>query len=91
MLERQEQELKKGKTINWIIETKGFEDENVQYKDAETENWCKVATKHTGIEWKFLKVPDKFFKGLKTISVSFEEMTYRLEAYKRNTNNMEPD
>jgi hypothetical protein len=40
-----EQELKKGKTINWIIETKGFEDENVQYKDAETENWCGIASK----------------------------------------------
>jgi len=86
-----EQELKKGKTINWIIETKGFEDENVQYKDAETENWCKLATKHTDIEWKFMKVPDKFFKGLKTISASFEEMTCRLQAYKRNTETLELD
>jgi hypothetical protein len=84
-----EQELKKGKTINWIIETKGFEDENVQYKDAETENWCKVATKHTDIEWKFLKVPDQFFKGLKTLPLSFEEMTYRLETFNRNTENLE--
>jgi type III restriction enzyme len=79
-----EQELKKGKTINWIIETKGFEDENVQYKDAETENWCKVASKHTGIEWKFMKVPDKFFKGLKAIPKTFAELKDKLETYYKN-------
>ncbi len=79
-----EQELKKGKTINWIIETKGFEDENVQYKDAETENWCKVATKHTDIEWKFMKVPDKFFKSLKALPKTFAELKEKLETYSRN-------
>jgi len=79
-----EQELKKGKTINWIIETKGFEDENVQYKDSETENWCKVASRHTGIEWKFMKVPDKFFKGLKGIPVTFAELNNKLETYYKN-------
>lgn len=79
-----EQELKKGKTINWIIETKGFEDENVQYKDAETENWCKVATKHTDIEWKFMKVPDKFFKSLKELPKTFAELKEKLETYSRN-------
>ena len=77
-----EQEIKKGKTINWIVETKGFEDENVQYKDAETENWCSIATKHTGIEWRFLKVPDLFFKGLKLIpAITMKEFVERLEAY----------
>ena len=69
-----EQEFKKGKPINWIIETKGFEDENVQYKDAETENWCKIATKNTGVQWKFLKVPDKFFRGFKSLPKTFEEL-----------------
>ena len=79
-----EQEIKKGKNINWIIETKGFEDENVQYKDAETENWCKIATKHTGVEWRFLKVPDKFFKGIKSLPKTFEELKEKLETYKKN-------
>jgi 5'(3')-deoxyribonucleotidase len=79
-----EQELKKGKTINWIIETKGFEDENVQYKDAETENLWKVASKNTDIEWKFLKVPDKFFKGLKVIPKTFAELKEKLETYSKN-------
>ena len=79
-----EQELKIGKIINWIIETKGFEDENVQYKDAETENWCKVASKHTAIEWKFLKVPDKFFKGLKVIPKTFAELKEKLDNFYKN-------
>lgn len=78
-----EQEIKKGENINWIIETKGYEDENVQYKDAETENWCKVATEHTGIIWKFLKVPDKFFRAKKIKFESFAEMIVQLENYNK--------
>lgn len=46
-----EQQLK-GKTVNWIVETKGYEDENVPLKDAETEHWCKKASEHTKVEWK---------------------------------------
>jgi len=79
-----EQKLDNGKTINWIIETKGYEDENVQYKDAETENWCKIATRHTEIEWKFLKVPDKFFRSFKTLPATFAEMKEKLETYNKN-------
>jgi type III restriction enzyme len=66
-----EQTISKKKSINWIIETKGYEDENVQYKDAEAENWCKEATKHTGIEWRFLKIPDAFFRGIKETPETF--------------------
>ncbi|HRI45653.1 MAG TPA: DEAD/DEAH box helicase family protein [Ignavibacteriaceae bacterium] len=76
-----EQEFKKGKTINWIIETKGFEDENVKYKDAEAENWCKIASKITEKEWRFLKVPDSFFKGLKKTPDSFLRLVNQLEVY----------
>jgi type III restriction enzyme len=79
-----EQELKKGKTINWIVETKGFEDENVQYKDAATKDWCEVASKNTPIVWKFLKVPDKFFKGLKSIPDTFDELERKLKVYNNN-------
>jgi len=82
-----EQELKKGKVIHWIIETKGYEDENVQFKDSETENWCKHATKHTAQEWKFMKVPDKFFKGLREIPKTFAELNSKLEVYQRNQAN----
>jgi type III restriction enzyme len=79
-----EQELENGETISWIIETKGFEDENVQYKDAETENWCKVASINTTTEWKFLKVPDKFFKGLKTVPNTLAELIRKLNTYQQN-------
>ena len=79
-----EQEIKKGIIINWIIETKGFEDENVKYKDAETINWCETATKHTGIQWKFLKVPDKFFKCFRALPKTFAEFKDKLETYYKN-------
>ncbi|MBK7184078.1 MAG: DEAD/DEAH box helicase family protein [Bacteroidetes bacterium] len=76
-----EQELKKGNTINWIIETKGFEDENKEKKDAK-KKVVKAAAKK--IEWKFLKVPDKFFKGLKVIPKTFAELKEKLETYYKN-------
>ncbi len=76
-----EQIINRGKKINWIIETKGFEDENVQYKDAEAAHWCQFASKHTGMEWKFLKIPDKFFRGLRELPGTFEEMRKKLDAY----------
>lgn len=76
-----EQGLGKGKITNWVIETKGFEDENVQYKDAETENWCKVATSSTGTEWRFLKVPDRFFKSLREMPKTFFELKNKLDSF----------
>jgi len=79
-----EQKNEAGQTINWIVETKGFEDENVQYKDAETVNWCKIATKHTGIEWRFLKVPDRFFRGFKVVPTRFVELEEKLKTYYEN-------
>jgi len=60
-----EQQLDNGKKINWIIETKGYEDENVPLKDSEAENWCKKATEFTEETWKFLKVPDLSFRRIK--------------------------
>jgi hypothetical protein len=79
-----EQKNEAGQTINWIVETKGFEDENVQYKDAETVNWCKIATKHTGIEWRFLKVPDRFFRSFKVVPTTFAELEEKLKTYYEN-------
>lgn len=82
-----EQILPEGNRINWIIETKGFEDENVKYKDAETENWCKVATQHTGIEWKYMKVPDKSFRGQKNVPKTFVELKENLDIFNKNLEN----
>jgi type III restriction enzyme len=76
-----EQKLKNGKVINWIIETKGFEDENVKYKDDATVFWCQKATEFTEVQWQFLKVPDRFFKSLKPVPSSFTELKEKLDVF----------
>lgn len=63
-----EQQLDNGEKVNWIIETKGYEDENVPLKDAEAKNWCKKATEFTDETWKFIKVPDVVFRRLNPIT-----------------------
>ena len=80
-----EQKLKGGKTINWIIETKGYEDENVALKDAEAINWCELATKYTKQEWKFLKVPDKYFRAKNKTFTNFAEVVAGLAEKKETT------
>ncbi len=50
--------------VNWIIETKGREDEKVRFKDIAATNWCENATNLTGSSWKYMKVPQKLFDGL---------------------------
>ena len=79
-----EQKIENGNAINWIIETKGYEDENVKYKDDEAINWCKTATEHTGIEWRFLKVPDKFFRSSGVGPTTFAELADKLNTYNEN-------
>jgi type III restriction enzyme len=45
-----------GKTVMWLIETKGWEKDDVPLKDARAEQWCKDASGLTGVLWKYLKV-----------------------------------
>ena len=59
-----EQKLNGSSSVNWIIETKGYEDENVPLKDAEAVRWCEKATEFTEQTWKFLKVPDRDFRAV---------------------------
>ncbi|MCH7534875.1 MAG: hypothetical protein IH948_03880 [Bacteroidetes bacterium] len=59
-----EQELPDGSQVNWIIETKGYENENVALKDAEAENWCEKATQFTNETWNFLKVADLSYRKI---------------------------
>jgi hypothetical protein len=40
----------------WIIETKGWEKEDVARKDKSAEEWCSNASKLTGVEWEYLKI-----------------------------------
>ena len=49
----------------WIIETKGREDVEVKLKDNAAINWCNTATELTGQEWKYLKVLQRDFEGLR--------------------------
>jgi len=51
-----EQKLSDGTKIMWLIETKGWEKAEVKLKDERAEEWCKDASRLTGIKWKYLKV-----------------------------------
>jgi type III restriction enzyme len=50
--------------VHWLLETKGREDPDVIYKDKRAEQWCEDVTELTGIQWRYLKVPEKEFKKL---------------------------
>jgi type III restriction enzyme len=45
-----------------LVETKGLEDVNVQYKDARAVQWCQDAEKNTGNKWRFVRVDQKVFE-----------------------------
>lgn len=46
---------------HWIIETKGAETVEVQFKDNAARIWCDNATQLTGVHWDYIKVPQKDF------------------------------
>ncbi len=48
-----------------IIETKGREDVEVQFKDRAARQWCENATELTGSKWKYLKVSQREFEKLR--------------------------
>lgn len=64
--------------MTWIVETKGYEDENVALKDAEAEHWCKKTTEFTKTEWRFVKVADSFFRRPGQKFVNFQDMITKL-------------
>jgi len=47
--------------VNWIIETKGREYENVEHKDTSIRDWCAKISTQTGQTWRYLKVPQRHF------------------------------
>lgn len=49
--------------VNWIIETKGREDEEVAAKDAQMARWCQEVSAVAGEHWRYLKVPQHLFDG----------------------------
>lgn len=48
--------------VRYLIETKGREDLDVARKDRAAQIWCENATLLTGIEWHYLKVPQREFE-----------------------------
>ena len=50
--------------VHHLIETKGREDVDVSHKDRAARLWCENATRLTGVEWRYLKVPQKEFESL---------------------------
>ena len=49
---------------HYLIETKGLEDIDVQYKDRAAKVWCEYATSLTGTSWNYLKIPQQAFLKL---------------------------
>lgn len=49
---------------HYLIETKGREDVDVAHKDRAAQIWSENASQLTGINWEYLKVPQKGFEGL---------------------------
>lgn len=81
-----EQKLSNGKKVIWIIETKGYEDENVALKDSESVQWCKKASEFTKIDWRFIKIADDFFRKPGQKFTSYQDMLNKLENYQKEEN-----
>ena len=52
-----------------IVETKGQEDLDVALKDRRARRWCKDATRLSGRDWTYEKVPQKLFDSFNGDSV----------------------
>lgn len=50
--------------VCWILETKGQDTLDVLRKDSAAAQWAEEATKLTGEQWRYLKVPQKAFETL---------------------------
>jgi len=49
---------------HWLLESKGQEDVDVLRKDVAAVRWCENASKLTGKQWKYVKVPQREFGAL---------------------------
>ncbi len=60
-----------------IVETKGLEDVEVARKDRRTRRWCEDATKLTGDNWEYLKVPQAVFDASQ--AQTFDQLARHVE------------
>jgi len=56
----------------WIAETKGVEDVQVEHKDARVVQWCRDASAMAGTPWRYLKVPYDVFES--SVAITFSEI-----------------
>lgn len=63
--------------VNWIVETKGREDENVAHKTVSIEAWCEKISQQTGLPWRYLKVPQKKFDASEALT--FDQLAAELQ------------
>ena len=64
------------KTTMWLVETKGWEQKDVPLKDARAERWCEDATKLTGVDWRYLKVPYNPYLSISRNLTSYPSATF---------------
>jgi type III restriction enzyme len=50
---------------HWLLEAKGQENIDVIRKDGAALRWCENASKLTGTEWRYVKVPQKDYEALR--------------------------
>jgi len=55
---------------HWLLETKGAETVEVQFKDRAARAWCGNATKLAGIAWRYRKVPQDAFESLQPTALA---------------------
>ncbi len=58
------------KEIHWIIETKGMESEETQFKDRAATIWCENASSLTDKKWRYKKVSQQKFKELQPTNLA---------------------
>ena len=57
-------------STRWLIETKGMESEETEYKDQAATHWCENATTLTGKTWRYKKVSQHKFSQLQPATLA---------------------
>jgi len=68
----------------FVVETKGAETEDVEFKDRRATEWCDDASKLTGKKWKYVKVKQIIFDENQNIK-TFSKLVELIEAYQLAT------
>jgi len=55
---------------HWLLETKGMESEETEFKDRAAALWCENATALTKTKWQYKKIPQQKFKQLQPENLS---------------------